>query len=123
VFVLCDAAIRDPGTGKTTLVGVFDRIQTPGFPTSHGPFAIYFRLSGLNGHYQLRVEILGPDLDTVVAAVDFPDRLVIDDPLSAVDAVVNLGELKLPRSGRYSVRLLYNGQIADEFTLLAEANT
>ena len=32
-----------------------DRILAPGFPTSHGPFAIYFRFSGLNGDHQLRV--------------------------------------------------------------------
>ncbi len=32
VFLLCDAAVQDPATGKSTLVGVFDRVFAPGFP-------------------------------------------------------------------------------------------
>lgn len=120
VFVVCDAAVQDGETGKITLVGIFDRIAARQFPVTREPFAIYFRLTGLNGQYELRVRILGPDLQTVLADVGFERAIYVTDPLATTDAILNVAGLDLPVPGRYTVRLDYNAILADEISFLAE---
>ena len=120
VFLLCDAAVQDPATGKSTLVGVFDRIAASSFPATHGAFAIYLRMTGLNGQYEMVVQILSPDLESVVAETQFPDRLVVSDRLDVVEAALNLPGMVLPAPGRYTVRLVYNGVTGEELTFLVD---
>jgi len=101
-------------------VGVFDRFLAGQFPVERDPFAIYFKLAGLNGRYELRLQIIGPDLQTVVADIELADALASADPLATTDVIVGVPALDLPAPGRYSVRLRYNGLLADEISFLAE---
>lgn len=123
LFVACDGAIKDNATGKVTLVGVFDQFAGAQFPASYGPFAIYFRMNGLNGRYDFRLVIVAPDLHTVVAEADFPVGLVVTDPLTSVDGVVDIPAFEFAGPSRYAIRLAYNGLIADELTLSVETSS
>jgi hypothetical protein len=118
-FLLCDAAVTDRGSGKITLVGVFDEIVAPAYPAACGQVAVYFKVTDLNGTYEFEVVVLAPDLTTVVGRVPLPPGTTVADPLRSFEGTGTLSRLDLPVAGRYAVRLLYNGLVADEFSIAA----
>jgi hypothetical protein len=118
-FLLCEHVHRDAVTGKYTLVGLWDALRSPQFPTLHGEYGLYFNLTGLNGTYRFGVVILGPDLSQVGVRFEVREPVTANDPLRRHELGFNLPGLQLPQPGRYTVRLLYNDLIAADFTLTA----
>jgi hypothetical protein len=118
-FLLCDAAVTDGATGKTTLVGIFDQVVATSYPVIWSSFAVYFKVTDLNGSYGFEVVFVAPDLATVVGRLPFPGRIVADNPLVPFENTGNVLGLTLPAAGRYTVRLMYNGVVADEFSVEA----
>ena len=57
-ILLCDAAITEAGSGKKTLVGIFDRIFTRSIPADHGPFWLYAKMTDMHGSNSIRIEIV-----------------------------------------------------------------
>ena len=121
-FVSLDGVIEDPDTGKPTLVGVFEKMAATVFPAEQPEFGIYFQLTGLNGSYRFEIEILGEDLQTVLGRLAFPDVFEFEDPLLRVSTWISVDGVTWPGPGRYSVRLLYNGRIAEDTPLIVERN-
>ena len=117
LFALCDGVVVDPESWKTSLIGVFDALYASQFPATHAAFTVYVRLTAMFGTYDFAVLVVGPDLQTVVARLDFPERLRIDDSLQVVETVLPASGVEYPGPGRYVVRLTYNGLTAEEFTL------
>lgn len=123
-FLLCDHVHKDQATGKHSLMGIWDSIQAPEFPAQYGPFGIYFKLRSLNGFYRFGVQCLAPDLQEIVAELQPPaEPFVSRDPSLSCELAFNLPALGLPVPGRYTFRLVYNGQIAEETSILAEQST
>lgn len=118
-FLFCDAAVKDRSRGKTTLVGIFDRVIAPSYPATCGEFVVHFKLTDLNGSYEFEVVILAPDLAMVVGRIAFRPRVTVKNPLHPLELAANVVGLRLPAPGRYAVRLMYNGLVADEFSLEA----
>lgn len=118
-FLLCDAAVTDRVSGKTTLVGIFDQVVAPSYPVMCGSFTVYFKLTDLNGSYMFDVVFLAPDLSKAVGRFSFPQRVTVDNPLLPLENTGNMSALRLPLPGRYAVRLMYNGLVADEFSVEA----
>ncbi len=118
-FLFCDAVVTCRASGKTTLVGTFDRVIAPSYPATCGDFAVHFRLTDLNGSYEFEVVILAPDLATVVGRIALRPRATVKNPLHLLELARNVVGLRLPAPGRYAVRLMYNGLVADEFSLEA----
>ena len=116
-FLLCDAAITDRASGKTTLVGILDQFVATSYPALCTTFTVYFKLTDLNGSYAFEVLFFAPDLATVIAKVSFPRRVAEHDPLLPVEGSAVMSGLRLPVPGRYAVRLVYNGLVADEFSI------
>jgi hypothetical protein len=116
LFALCEAAVTDRESGRTTIVGIFDTIVGTAFPLSPPTFAIHLRLTGLNGPYALELHILAPDLDRVIALAVIPERVVVSDPLQVVGVTVDVVGVELPEPGRYTVRLVYNGRTSEEIS-------
>jgi hypothetical protein len=40
-MLICDQAIREEGTGKTSLIGIFEQIGARRFPVRHSSLAVY----------------------------------------------------------------------------------
>ena len=118
-FLLCDAAVTDGASGKTTLVGIFDRVVATSYPVICASFAVYFKVSDLNGTYGFDVVFVAPDLVTVVGRLPFQGTITVDNPLVPFENTGNVQGLKLSAAGRYTVRLMYNGLVADEFSVEA----
>jgi hypothetical protein len=115
LFVACDAAVADGETGKATIVGVMSRIRVPRFP-ARVAFAVCAKLTGLNGDYDFRVEVVNLDLQDVLGRVVLSEMSVAD-PLEVIVVTLPLDRVEFDRPGRYAVRLIYNGRLAEELTL------
>lgn len=102
-----------------TLVGLWDALRSPRFPAHQGECGIYFNVTGLNGAYRFGILMLGPDLSQIGAEFEVPEALMVNDPLRRYELGFNLSSLHLPMPGRYTIRLLYNGLIAADFTVTA----
>lgn len=58
-MLVCDQAIREMGTNKITLVGIFDRISSSVFPFEWVRGAsVYARLTDAQGIYNMRIELV-----------------------------------------------------------------
>ena len=54
-FLLCDHVHRDAVTGKYTVIGTWDRLQSREFPAHHD-CGVYLSLTGLNGNYEFAMK-------------------------------------------------------------------
>jgi hypothetical protein len=105
-MLLCDHTIREHGTGKVSLIGIFENIIAPRFPVVHRALSVYAKLVDAEGDYALRLELVRLEDGHVVAQgtlrATFADRMT---PAELIFALENLG---LERPGRYEFRLHAN---------------
>lgn len=105
-LILSDAVARDPGTGKVTLYGVFDRIWSNEFPAVHPLFAIFWRCA-VPGPGRAGAMILKPDGSTLTELEPVETN---KDTLHELEGTYTLGNIEFPVEGTYSVVLTYNGK-------------
>lgn len=113
--LVCDEAMRDRRTGKTSLIGIFDRITVATFPTSR-PMSLYMRLIDAEGYYQMRIEFVHADKDVLLTRVEgtinSPDRSV------ALEAIYQTPPLPIPEPGRYEFRIHANNMYLGNAAIL-----
>ena len=109
--ILCaDNAIREAGTNKVTLVGIFERIFGRAFPLSFArPIFIYARLTDAQGTYPVRLELVRLD-DDEQAVGRLEGHIVVADRLAAAELVFTLTGGTFERPGRYEFRLFAGGR-------------
>jgi hypothetical protein len=110
-ILLCDHIIIEQGTGKTSLIGIFDDLNVPQVPVAQG-LGFFARLTDAEGHYQFTIrEVYLGEQEKVLGRVDV-------NPIDAVDRLgmihlsLNLPPLPFPDFGRYEFQLF-----ADEIYL------
>ena len=109
--ILCaDNAIREVGTNKVTLVGIFDRIFGPAFPlTWVRPMFVYIRIVDAQGEYPIRLELVRADDEQAIGRLE--GQAVIADRLAASELIFSLPpEITFETPGRYEFRLFANGR-------------
>src|SRR6266705_1737645 len=78
-MLVCDNAIREEGTGKVSLIGIFTDIWTPTFPNLHPSLCVYANLSDAQGVYRMRLDLMRTsDMRAIgrgEAKLDVPDRM------------------------------------------------
>ena len=116
-FLLCDMAIREEGTGKDTLVGIFDRVISKQFPINQN-MTIYFRLANLIGHYEFRIDYVQIRTDKIL----FHVKSKTDFPKILSEGAFKLGPLvvPIPEPGQYEFRLWVNNHYVGRRTFIAE---
>jgi hypothetical protein len=112
-MLLCDRIWRDPQTGKWTLLGVFDRIESDG----RLALEVYAVLTGLKGTYDFGLDVVGED-GAVLAVYALGERIRSHDAEARLQIGFNVTRLDLPRAGSYAMRLTANGLALHEETLL-----
>jgi hypothetical protein len=120
-MLLCDQTIREQGTGKISLIGIFENISAARFPVVHRALSVYAKLADAEGEYAIRLELVRLDDGHVVAQgamrAAFADRIT---PAELIFALENLG---LERPGRYEFRLHADDRFVagKSFTVVAAA--
>ena len=66
-MLLCDHTIREQGTGKVSLIGIFENISAARFPVVHHALSVYAKLGDAEGEYAIRLELVRLDDGHTVA--------------------------------------------------------
>jgi len=108
-MLLCDKAIREAGTNKVTLVGIFDRIFSPGFPFDWVKgVAVYARLTDAQGIYNMRIELVRMEDEQAVGRGEF--QVTVEGRMRAHEITMEFGHLRFERPGKYEFRLFANNR-------------
>src|SRR6185369_16003314 len=79
-MLVCDQTIRDQGSSKSSLIGIFDRITARTFPARHATLTVFVSVLDAEGNYQLRLELVrirdGMTVGRGEAQVAAPDRFL-----------------------------------------------
>ena len=102
-MLLCDLTIREHGTGKMSLIGIFENISAARFPVVHRALTVYAKLGDAEGDYAIRLELLRLDDSHMVAQGTL--RASFADRMTPGELTVNLENLGFERPGRYEFRL------------------
>lgn len=118
-ILLSDNAIREMGTGKLTLVGLFGAWNCPAFPYNTPPFWITVSLTNFpagtksaNVVVRLEQKQTGLVVGNTAAQIGFPDGKITLN--SIIDLPLIMPGVVLPQPGTYRVVVLANDEKLDE---------
>ncbi len=111
-ILLCDQTIVEAGTGKISVIGVFDRFVLSEVPGVLRPFTVFVQLTNGVGRYEFSVEIHDLREDTVLARsptvwAEWKDRL------ATVNLLIPVPPMQVQHLGAYDLVLLANGEEID----------
>lgn len=101
-LLVCDGAHRDPSTGKWTLLGLFNSIQSGQFPSVHTQMVAYLALTDANGKIPIRLQIIDEESEEPVFRVDA--ELTIHDPRAVAEIVMPICDVEFQRPGDYRLQ-------------------
>ncbi len=105
-MLICDQAVQEGATGKTSLVGVFENVSAHQYPAHCGLFTVYAKLTDAQGEYRIRLELISLGDFTVIGQKEF--RATIGDRMVPAELVFQIGGLVFEKPGRYEFRLYAN---------------
>jgi hypothetical protein len=108
-ILLCDQTIIEAGSGKISLIGIFEGFSLPAFPGRTLPIEAFVQLVDGIGNYDVVVEIQDLQTDEIVARspvieVNFPVRL------AKVNLVIPIPPLNISHPGAYDFVVIADGQ-------------
>jgi hypothetical protein len=120
-MLLCDQTIREAGTGKVSLIGVFENISAAQFPVLHRALSVYAKLGDAEGEYAIRLELVRLDDTHVVAKGAL--KAAFADRMTAGELIFALENIPFDRPGRYEFRLYADDRFVagKSFTVVAAA--
>lgn len=106
-LIVCDQVIVEHGTGKKTLVGIFNQVNCRKFPARHPQFSIFVSIHGGKGTYQARITITREAGDvTTPPLISVSGPIKLDMPMHVVEIHFKLGNFVFPDKGIYAVNFL-----------------
>lgn len=119
-LLVCDQVIKEAGSSKWSVVGIFDQIVVDSkFPVVHPSLAIYCRLTEAEGSYTISIDI-GRLTEAGHEVIGHIDGLQLEarDRTRTGDFGIITRNLVFPEPGRYYIRLLASGELLGEYPLL-----
>jgi hypothetical protein len=108
-FLLCDYIIHEAGTGKKSLIGIFEQMHSPKFPFRAPRLSVYANFSDAHGTYELAVRLVRlRDGKVIFDARGM--RVSVSDPLQVSELGVNLEGIPFEEPGKYEFALYANEQ-------------
>src|ERR1051326_471674 len=108
-FIVCDDVRLEMGN-KLSLMGVFENVFLPGFPSVLLKFAVVNHWEGV-GQYETQVKVVSPERREVVVSV--PSTFGIESQGYA-DNVTFFTNVSFDRAGPYAVLTFINGKQVGE---------
>jgi hypothetical protein len=107
-ILLCDQIILEQGTGKKTLVGVFDDLWSNSEPIRQ-PVGFYAKMTDLEGlyHFAVKVVRIAAEGEIAIAGGAIPMTQPIVNRLENLDIALNLPTV-FPTFGKYEFQLFAN---------------
>jgi hypothetical protein len=111
-LLTADGIHKDPA-GKHYILGVFNRISSRRFPTTHRPFDIYLALTDGYGTASLEIRLVEAGNERVAlwkAAIDVNFRSPLDMP----EISLPVPAVTFPQPGEYQLQVVSDGEILFE---------
>ena len=105
-FLVCDNIVIEAGTGKKTLIGIFDKIVPAQLPILHGPVGVYAKIADAKGKYTFRLELVRLESEKAVGRA-VTNEIKLANPLEAHELTFRL-PLPIEKYGRYEFQLFAN---------------
>jgi hypothetical protein len=106
--MMCDYTIRDRDTGKTSLIGIFDRVEAPDFPVIHPSLFVYVNMTDVEGEYVVGLELRRAG---TMKRLGYGERIVTySDRLAQAEVIFNLRNVMFEEAGAYEFRVHANGE-------------
>ena len=106
---ICDDIIRDEISKKMSLIGLFNRIQSPSFPATHSSLHVYVSLT--NGHKRYKGELrFANESDNNVIFKTNTD-VPLQNPLQTLELNFSIRNLKFDKPGNYSLQFYCDGTL------------
>lgn len=102
-LVLCDSIYVESPTGKTALVGLFNRITGHRFPLKYPRLSVYASLTEVVPGTRFRLEIVNAETDQRIVELQGPPPPKAT-PLTVCDFNFEISGLVFPEPGLYFVR-------------------
>ena len=110
-ILLCDKTILEAGTGKVSLIGVFERFLVDESLTT-APCEAFTQITNAVGRYEIVFEIRDlQENETIARAVGL--AIQIPNPLFRANVIIPVPALRFNHTGTYDLVMLANGQEID----------
>ncbi len=109
-MLLCDQTLVEEGTHKRSLIGLFDRVKAPQFPSVHGSMSVYVQFREIEGVFDFTLELydLAEDKALHKAMVN---NFQVQEKSRDCELVFNLLAVRFGHPGEYEFRIYVNETI------------
>jgi len=107
-ILICDYFIDDSKTHKKSLIGIFNRIQSPKFPCSHPQLHVFISLTDGRGDYDTELRCIFRE--TGDACFGASGKITFPDPNAVIELNFLINNAVFPKPGSYSFEFLCNGE-------------
>ena len=115
-LIVCDQIITDRLTGKQSLIGMFSKIHTRGFPATHPQLSVFVALTDGHGQTEFTIRIVDAN-DARPPIVEGRGKVKFEDPRAIANLALQFHGLTFPQPGEYRVQLYANGALLREARL------
>lgn len=106
-LLLCDQILVEAVTGRTSLIGIMDRIPVEEFPARFPRCQAFLQFTDALGEYNITMEIHDlTDNSVVVRVAEF--SLTIQNPLTLINLILPLPRIEIPQPGKFDVVVFAN---------------
>ena len=111
-MIICDSVIEDVESGKKSLIGLFDHVQTTDFPSVVNELNVFLSLTDGRGNPSAELRCVDAQTEEVLfrttGEIEFPD------PLTVVDLHFRFQGCEFPEAGEYRFQFLCNNELLRE---------
>ena len=113
MLYVCDDVVRDPHSGKVSVLNIWDTVRASSFPHVLGKLCVFSPFRGGLGVIPFRIEITQAETGELIGypvsfTLSFKDRTVRQDVRNKIKPVV------FPSPGTYFVALYCNQEFVDD---------
>ena len=115
-LIVCDQIITDRMTGKQSLIGMFSRIHTRGFPASHPQLSVFVALTDGHGETELTIRIVDGN-EARPPIVQGQGKVRFQDPRAIANLALQFHGLTFSQPGEYRVQIWSGRELLREARL------
>ncbi len=115
-LLVCDQIITDRLTGKQSLIGMFSKIHTRGFPASHPQLCIFVMMTEGYGEIDVLLRVVDSN-DSRAPIVEGKGKVRFKDPRAIANLSLQFHGLTFPEPGEYRIQLFAEGELLREARL------
>ncbi len=108
-LILCDYTIREGGTNKPSLIGIFSMLSVQRFPYTFPAFCVYVALTDGRGQIPCKLRML--ELETQREIFALNGGITFNDPIGVAELIFRLQSLRFDKPGEYAVEFVADGEL------------